>query len=402
MKFSFYIALRYFFSKKNRNAINIITGISVAAFAFTVAATVIILSAFNGFSELIQNQVSKISPDIKITPKIGKTFNKTELDFSTFSEIRYISETLEENVLLRCADKQKIAILKGVDTTFKYLKRIDTVVHRGHYLSSKDDFPSIVLSYGVMSELNVAIEYLETVSVWVPNNKPLNINNPQASFNDTVMVAVGALSIDAEFDAKYAITDLRAVRTLAGKSDNQVSALEIMLHPNSDIEQFKTKLRHLYGSKFYIKNQIEQNDSIYRVMRSEKLVTFIILIFVIILASFSIVGAVSMLIIEKQDNIKTMRALGANRKTIMRIFFISGFLIAFGGGFLGMFLGAIVSWAQDTFGLLRFPSSGMFIVEAYPVDIQFADFLYITFGFLVSGVLTSILPILKMKRILSV
>jgi len=398
MKFSLYIALRYFFSKKNRNAINIITAISVAAFAFTVAATIIILSGFNGFSELINRQISLISPHLEITPKLGKSFDKQIVDLSKYSEIQYVSEVLEENVLLRADDKQKIAVLKGVDTVYKYLSRIDTIVHRGHYLSPKDEFPSILLSYGVMMELNIAVEYLEAVSVWVPNSNPLNVNNPQASFNDTVMVAVGALSVDADFDSKYAITDISAVRILTGKTDNEVSALEIKLKSESDIESLKTELRRKYGANFYIKNNIEQNETIYRVMRSEKTVTFLILIFVIILAAFSIVGAVSMLIIEKKDNILTLLNLGAPRRMIMQIFLISGMIIAIGGGLAGLSIGGLISWGQETYGWIKFPTSGSFIVEAYPVDIQLSDFLIVGIGFVFAGFLTSVYPVLRMKR----
>ncbi len=398
MKFSIYIALRYFFSKKNKNAINIITGISVAAFAFTVAATVIILSGFNGFSELISKQISLISPHLEITPKLGKTFDKHEIDLTKYSEIQFISEVLEENVLLRADDKQKIAVLKGVDTVYKHLSCIDTIVHRGHYLSPKDEFPSIILSYGVMSELNVAVEYLEAVSVWVPNSKPLNVNNPQASFNDTVMIAVGALSVDAEFDSKYAMTDIAAVRELTGKSENEVSALEIKLKSDADIESLKSVLVKKYGKNFHIKNNIEQNETIYRVMRSEKTVTFLILIFVIILAAFSIVGAVSMLIIEKKENIQTLQNLGASRRVIMQVFLISGMVIAVGGGFVGLSIGGLISRGQETYGWLKFPTSGSFIVEAYPVEIQISDFLYVTFGFVFAGFFTALYPVLRMKR----
>lgn len=398
MRFSVFVALRYFFSKNNRNAINIISAISVLAFMFTVAAAIIVLSAFNGFSGLVEMQISRISPDIKIEAAKGKSFEADSVNLSEFEEIEIVSQVLEENALLRAGERRKIAIVKGVDSNYVKLNRIDTMVFTGNY-SLNDEFPLGVLAgYGVKMELGISSAFSDRLDIWMPNNKDINIHNPEASFNDTTAVLTGEISVDNKFDRNYILTRIDAVRALTGKSNAAVSALELRVKKNADIEDVKLAIREKLGASFSVKNKFEQNESIYKVMRSEKMVTGIILFFIILLASFSIVGSVSMLIIEKKENIFTLAAMGASFTDIRRIFLFSGLLIALGGGFAGIIIGGGISWLQDAYGFIKFPQGGSFIVSSYPVEIRAGDFLFVLLGIVLAGLISSSLPVLRMKK----
>ncbi len=369
------IAKRYLFSKKKQNVINIITLISVIGVAIGTMSLVIVLSVFNGFDGLIKNLFGSFDPDLKILPATGKTF----VPDSTFKAIKNIkgvavySEILQENALLKYGKRQRPVIVKGVDSTFQQMTGIDTMMVEGNFLLRKENQQQFtVLGYGVALDLGVGLTFIEPIKFYAPKRTAQITRNPDNAFNIKYLYPSGYFMIQPDFDTQYAIVPLPFARKLFNYH-KAVSAIEIKVKNGQEIEIVKTKIQQLLGEKYRVLNRFELHDVFFKMMQSEKAIIFLILLFILIIASFNVLSSLTMLLIDKKQDIAVLKSLGATDKTIRKIFFLVGWLISLIGATIGVCLGIVVCLLQINFGLIKLSGGGGFIIENYPVAIHLID-----------------------------
>jgi len=400
MNFPFYIAKRYLLAKKKRNAINIISAIAVGGVMVGTMALVIVLSVFNGFDKVIKSLINSFDPDLKITLVEGKVFDPEEAGKSKILEIpgiKDISEVLEENALLRYDQRQYIATMKGVDEKFVHTSGIDTMMVDGDFILEKDGKPYTVIGQGVAYSLRVGLNFINPLIIYVPERVgKINMANPTGAFRKFPVYPSGVFGIEQEFDAKYILLPIKNVREILDYT-NEVSALEIKLTYGIDEEEVQARIKEILPSNFEVKTRYQQNEMFYRIMKSEKWAIFMILTLILLVASFNIVGSLSMLIIDKQDDIVSLQNLGADSGTIKKIFLFEGWLISITGSFLGILLGTGIAWIQEKFEIIRLAGSGSFVLDSYPVDIQIFDILLIWFTVMLIGFLAALYPVRKLS-----
>ncbi len=401
MNISFFIARRYLFSKKNKNAINIISGISVAVIAVATAALVIMLSFLNGFDDLIRKNINAHVSDIEITIIKGKIFSINDVDIKKVRDLKgveYSVEVLEENVLLKSEIKQIIAVIKGVSEDFNYVNRLDTCVTDGEFKVHTGKRKTAVFGLGVAYNLGISVILQEPVSVWIPDREKVNINNLESSFNRIHLIPVGIISSEAEYDTRYVICDIQHVRQLTKRDSSLVSSVELKIDDNYNVNDVKKQIEEILGNAYDVKNKYDQNSDVYKIVETEKTAVFFILLFVVLIASFSMIASLTMLIIEKIDDIKTLRSMGADIKTIKKIFLTEGRLIAFFASIIGLLIGFLICFAQQEFGFIRFPSEGNYIVSAYPIKIRLIDFLLTFISVNIIGFIITFYPVIVLKK----
>jgi lipoprotein-releasing system permease protein len=400
MRFSLYIARRYLFTKKSQNAINIISGISMMGVAVGAMALVVILSVFNGFDEVVKSLFNSFDPDIKITATEGKVF----IPDDRFSQIEqlpgvlYLSEILEENALLKYDERQHIATIKGADESFIKVSGIDSMIYDGKMILTENNRSYAVVGQGIAYSLQMGLNFITPLFVYMPKRVgKINMANPDDAFRRQYLFPSGIFSIEQDFDSKYIIVPIEFMRELL-EYTNEVSSLELKLDPNSDQKNTQEAIRAILGADFNVQNRAEQNELFYRVMKSEKWAIFLILTFILIIASFNIVGSLSMLIIDKKNDIKSLRNMGANHKLISRIFLFEGWLISIVGSIVGILLGTLISWIQDKFEILKLNASGTFVIDAYPVDLQMGDVVIVWITVLFIGFLAAMYPVKQISK----
>jgi len=403
LNFSFYIARRYLLSKKSRNAINIISGISVAGVAVGTAALIIILSVFNGFDGLIKNLFTTFDPDIKITSASSKTFvpgNSLLNHLNSNKQIEFYSFCLEENALLEYGGQQMIATIKGVDENYGRVTGIDTMVCSGEYFLGSDQLPMAIAGRGVAYKLNLGLDNTLPVKVNIPSRTAEikgNFQDAEGLINKKNIYTSGVFAIQQEYDNKYYIVPLSFARELL-EFEADITSVEIKLKHGSDVAAIKTLLGKDLGKDFIVADRNDQHAFLYKVMQSEKWVIFLILCFILIIASFNVIGSLTMLIIDKKKDINILRSLGANDTKIRNIFFIEGMLISFLGAICGLLIGGIICWLQQYFGLVRLGTEGAFVIDAYPVIMQYGDFTIVFITVLLIGFLAAWYPVRYITR----
>ena len=396
--FSFYIAKRYLVSKKSRNAINIISFISIVGVAVGTSALIIILSVFNGFDDLIRKLYSSFDPDIKIVAAKGKTFIPDEqlINIITNSDfIEYYSYTLEEKAMLKYEEKSTLAIVKGVDENYNKVTGIDTMISIGKYDLYYNNTPLGIAGLGLAYNLGLDFNFLSPVNIYIPSRtKEItgNIQSLEANINTSKIYTSGAFTIQQEYDTKYFIIPISEMRTLL-EYDKNVSSVEIKLKNNININTVFKKLQTELGSPYKILNRNMQHEAVYKVMKSEKWTIFMILTFILIIASFNIIGSLTMIIIDKKNDISILKILGTNNKTIRKIFFFNGMFISLIGAISGIMLGLFICWIQMYFGIIKLGTECDFIIENYPVLINSTDIIYIFLIVLLIGIFAAWYPV---------
>ena len=390
MFFPLYIAKRYLFAKKARNIVHYVSYASMLSVAIGTAALVIVLSVFNGFSDLVLSLYNSFDPAIKISPIEGKTSSfESAKNYLNENNILY-SETLEEKVLLKYKKSEYIATLKGVDTKFKQVNELDNNIVFGSYVDEIDYANSAVVGQGVAYYLSMGVsDILNPLQVYVPNRQKSNLLKLESAFVQRSLIPVGVFSIQAEFDAQYLVSPISFVRELLDKED-QSSSLEIFCE-DDQILPLQKELKSQLDSEYKIVNRFEQHQFLYKILNSEKLIVYFILCFILIIASFNIIGSLSMLMIDKKKDIIMLSNLGASKKAIRSIFFLEGFLTTQIGIFIGIALGLLVCWLQSTFGLINM-GEGSFVINYYPVKVIFSDLLIVFLTVSVIGLITSWIP----------
>ena len=400
MNFPFYIAKRYLLAKKKRNAINIISAISVGGVMVGTMALVIVLSVFNGFDKVIKSLINSFDPDLKITLVEGKVFDPAVAGKAKILEIPGvydISEVLEENALLRYDQHQYIATMKGVDDRFIRTSGIDSMIVDGDFILQKEGRPYTVIGQGVAYSLRVGLNFINPLVIYVPERVgKINMANPTGAFRQFPVYPSGVFGIEQEYDAKYIILPIQNVREILDYTD-EVSALEIKLNDGADEEKIQMLVKEILPANFEVKTRYQQNEMFYRIMKSEKWAIFLILTLILLVASFNIIGSLSMLIIDKHDDIISLKNLGADSVTIKKIFLFEGWLISITGSFLGILAGTGIAWLQENYEIIRLAGSGSFVLDSYPVDIQIFDVLLIWLTVMFIGFFAALYPVRKLS-----
>lgn len=399
MKLAFYIARRYLISKKSVNVINLISAISVIGVAVGTMALIVVLSAFNGIDSFIANMLSSFDPDLKITIREGKSFSLDEPGLDEVMKLEGVADyarVVEENALLEYEGRQKYAVVKGVEANYASFTGIDTVLTDGEFRLEKDSFNYTVIGQGVAYDLSVGLTFVDPIHVYYPKKESKTVINIQNAFNEGYLSPSGVFSVQQEIDSKYILVPIEFARSLFDL-DGKISSLELKLKEGVDAGEIKTKVKKLLGERFKVQDRYEQHEFIYKVMRSEKWSSFLILSFILVVASFNLLGSLTMIIIDKKNDIFILESMGADRNLISRIFLFEGWLISVSGAVGGLVLGIILVWAQKDFELLKLPGEGSFAISAYPVELQFPDVTATFLIVLAIGFLAAWYPVKSME-----
>lgn len=404
MNFPFFIAKRYLFAKKSHNIINIISLISLFGVAIGVAALVIVLSIFNGFDSLIKNMFSTFDAEIKVCLVEGKTFSVNQPEFDKLKKLEGVAvfvEVLEENAVFKCDEKQFIGMIKGVSKNYPDLTGIDSMIIDGGFELWKANQPHAIMGQGVALNLDARISQFYPLTIYVPKRGKLTSLSPEQSLTIKGIMISGVFAIEAEFDSKYVIVPIEFTRELLNYSD-EVTAIELKAKEGVNIDNLQQQVKDLLGAKYKVLNRYQQNESLFRTMKSEKLAIGLILSLILVIASFNIIGSLSMLIIDKRNDVETLKSMGADNELIQKIFMAEGMLISMGGTIIGTGFGLIICWLQESFGFLKL-QGGTFIIDAYPVDIKIFDVSIVLLVVIVIGFLAARFPVrIITKRILNV
>ena len=403
MNFPLYIARRYLVSKKTHNIINIISVISIAGVMICTTALIIVLSVFSGFERLVISLFNAFNPDVSITLKEGKTFDSNMLPEDKMRKIPgvlYLAEVIEENALIKYKDKQYIATIKGVGEDYAKMCGLDTMMSEGKFILQDGDRNFAVMGYGVAYYLGANLEdYVNPISIYVPRRNASFSGGFSDAFNNEVIFPSGFFSVQQDFDIKYVILPLRFVKKLL-EYDKQITGLEIGITKGADVERIQEQLTKLTGDKFNVKNRYQQQALLYKIMKSEKWAIFLILTFILIIATFNVIGSLSMLILDKKRDIAILQCLGASQSKVMRIFMTEGFLVSFIGAAGGLILGGVTCLLQQKFGFVKLGSANStFVVSAYPVHIQVQDFIFVFLTVLVIGIIATWYPVFNIRKI---
>ncbi len=364
------------------------------AIALTTAALIIVLSAMNGLTNVVADLYHAIEPDLKITAVNSKYMsNKDELTkkIKSISGINGISYSIEENALMKLDERQAIITVKGVDEEFKNLTHFDTVVTEGTYRFKYDNQFYGVFGRGVAGRLGINVnDFVSPISIYAPIRGKTEGINPEDAFNKLSISPAGIFSLNDDFDFKYVLIDLEAAQQLFDCKD-AFSAIELSIEDKDQLASIQAKLQIVLGDEYQIKNRYQLNDVLFKTLETEKLWTFLILAFILVIATFNIIGALTMLIIEKKKDIKTLYNLGADQKFIRNIFMQEGFLITFVGAFTGLIIGLIICILQQQFHLVTFDDQS--VIAYYPIDLQLKDFIWILAVVMAIGFLAALYPV---------
>ncbi len=405
MNFPFYIARRYLFSKKSTHAINVISGISVVGVAVATMALVVTLSVFNGFHDLVASFFTQMDPQLKITPVKGKT---APADDPILTKIRHLSEVevatecLEEQALAVYGDRQQMVIVKGVEDNFNQLTHIQEILEGdGDFELHAADLSYGIPGLGVAYQLGLGYTYEHPLRIYAPRREgQLNMANPTEGFvvDDLYSPGVVFCMKQGKYDKNYILTSIAFTRHLFDL-DGRLSSLEIRLKPGSDFERVKSQMEEIATGKFYVQDRYEQQDDTFRIMKVEKLIAYVFLTFILMIACFNIIGSLSMLIIDKKEDVVTLRNLGATDHQITRIFLFEGRMISAIGAILGVLIGLLLCWLQQQYGIVRLGSSeGSFVVDAYPVSVHPWDIVLIIITVIAVGFLSVWYPVRYFSR----
>lgn len=403
MKTELKIAWRYLFAKKQYNAIHIISGISAAAVGVVTAAMVCVLSVMNGFGVMVEQLFSQFDPDIRIEAVSGKSFHDQGERFDALrqlSEVAMVSQSIEETALLQFEDKQMPVRLYGVDSVFPTLTHIENIITEGHYEVYDGAFDRAVLGQGLAWQMGIGARFISPLQLYAPKrNAKVNMLRPDQSFNDEVCFIAGTFAVQqVKYDNEVMLVDIDLTRRLLDYDNHEVSALLIKAAPHTSVKQAKKAIQSLLGEGFAVLDRYEQQADFFRILRVEKLLTTLLLVFILLIASFNIIGSLSMLIIDKQTDIQTLSHLGANKKMIQRIFLFEGWLISALGAMVGLAIGLIVCLAQEHLGILKLGNGTEYVVSAYPVAVQTTDVLIVAAVVLTLGFLAAWIPARKVQE----
>jgi lipoprotein-releasing system permease protein len=400
MNFPFFIARRYLFSKKSTHAINVISGISVVGVAIATMALVVTLSVFNGFHDLVASFFTSFDPQLKITPVEGKSVAADDpvlTQIRQLPQIEVATECVEDQALAIYKSRQMMVMIKGVDDNFDQLTHIkEILIGDGDFCLHAADMDYGILGIRLAEQLATGYSYDQPLHIYAPRREgQFDLTNPTEAFEEDDLYSPGVLFNvrQAKYDKNYIITSIAFARRLFDQQ-GMLTSLELRLKPGSNFERTKSEIKQLCGDRFTVKDRFEQQDDTFKIMKIEKFIAYIFLTFILMVACFNIIGSLSMLIIDKKDDVVTLRNLGADDKQITRIFLFEGRMISAIGAVIGIIIGLLLCWLQQRFGLVALgSSSGSFVINAYPVSVHPEDIVLIFITVLVVGFLSVWYPV---------
>ncbi len=391
----FFIALRYFFSKKSQRAINVISMISVVGVTIGTAALIIVLSVFNGFEDLILRLYNTFDPDLKIELNEGKRFLSNRIDLDKIRQIdgvMFANEVVEESALAKYLDRQYIIKLKGVGPDFVKMTGLDTMMLDGKLLLQEGEKDYAVFGSGVAYNLGInADNFFNQVEIYGPRRTQGGMNDIDGSFNRRFISPSGVFGIQQEFDAKYVIAPIRFAREVF-EYENMLTSIEVKINSEADVSKIKSQIESIAGNNFIVKDRFEQHKLINKIMKSERWAVFLILTFILTIAIFNVISSQTMLVIEKKRDISIFRSMGAEISFLRRIFLVEGMFITLSGAVIGLVIGLLVCIAQIKFELIKLSDSGSFVIDAYPVKLVLIDFVYVFFTVCLIGLIAAWYP----------
>lgn len=384
MNLSFYIAKRYLFAKKSHNAINVISGVSVCGVALATLALVCTLSVFNGFQDLVATFFTAFDPELKITAVSGKVFDSQDNRIQALRqlpEVEVFSESLEDHAMVQYKGKQTMVSIKGIQDNFRQLTAIDSILFGRGDMVLKDEIVDYAIpGIELVSILGSGVRFVDPLEVYAPKRgTKINMANPANSFKSSLLYSSGLVFAvnQQKYDASYVLTSLEFARDLF-QYDTEVSSIELKLKDGSNLSKVKNDIGKLLGEDFNVSDRYEQQADTFRIMEVEKLISYIFLTFILLIACFNVIGSLSMLIIDKQEDVSTLRNLGADDSLITRVFLFEGALIALLGAMVGIVLGLILCLLQQELGIVGLgDGQGSFVVDAYPVSVHWLDILLV-------------------------
>jgi len=391
MNFPFFIAKRYLFTSKSKNVVNIISYISLFGVSVGTAALVIVMSVFNGFEKIVLDMYNSFDPHLKITSVVGKTFNPEDVKSILFEQkdIKLYAEVLEEKVLIQNNGNEIIATIKGVDDNFNELVNFSKLVVFGDSVFENFNGNAVIVGNGIAYNLSINVNNIfEQINITAPNRTSKYIKD-KSDLVKTAFLPIGVFSVQAEYDNEYIICPLKNLQNILER-ENEVSAIEVNLLNSENMEDVKSETQKQIGDNYIVKTRLEQHEFLYKLLNSEKLAVFLILVFILIIASFNIISSLSMMMIDKQKDIKTFWNLGSSEKQIRNIFFTKGILGVLVGSAIGLFIGVGFSLLQQHFGFIAM--EGNFVVNAYPVELNIKDVLIVEITVIVIGLIASFYP----------
>lgn len=403
MNFPFYIARRYLFSKKSHNAINIISMVSVCGVVVATIALVCALSVYNGFNDLVSTLFSSFDPELKITPRTGKVFDPTTQQMEQVKkmpEVASFCDVLQDNALVRYKERQGVATIKGVDDNFGQLSRIDSVLVDGEFKLSDEVANYATLGIGLASSLGINAGFVSPIEIYAPKrDEKVNLSNPASSFNQEYAFIGAVFCINQQmYDEEYMLVPISLARSLF-RYDKEVSAIELRLVDGANVSAVSRDIKEILGDDYLVKDRFEQQAASFKMMQVEKWMTFLILSFILAIALFNVVGSLSMLMIEKQGDVRTLRNMGADDRLIRHIFLIEGWMISAFGALIGVVIGVVLCLLQQELGLIKLgQNAGAFIINAYPVRVAAGDIATVFITVLTIGFLAAWYPVHYLGR----
>ena len=400
MNLSLYIAKRYLFSKQRHQVINIISAVAVAGVALATAAMICTLSVFNGFQNVVAGQFTAMDPDIKVLPAVGKSFSSSTPAIDSvrlLPQLDVVSFSIEDKAMVQYNGRQVMVTLKGVDDNFLELTDIEKSLYGSGNPVLKDSLNCYAILGGeLMHSLNCGIYFTSPLEIYAPNRgDKVNLTVPSRNFKKGVLLSSGLVFAVNQpvYDAGYILTSVDFARKMFRRAADEATAMELKIRQGENQEMVKELVEGILGSEFVVLDRYEQQRDIYKVMQVEKLISYVFLTFILLVACFNIIGSLSMLIIEKRDNMNTLRSFGADNKIISNIFVFEGVIVSFVGAIAGIVLGLAFCLAQQEFGLISTGGSGEFILDSYPVKVVWSDILAVFVTVLVTGIVAVWLPV---------
>ena len=400
-KTALFLAWRYLFSKKEHNIINVISGISMIGIMVSTAALVVVLSVFNGMSDIIGGWFNALHADYEITLREGKSFATDSFPIQQLRQIpgvKAVNEIVCDLSLANYDDRQELLYLKGVPDNYFQTNHFEGMLVDGDTALYKLRQPCAIMGTGSAGKLEVNLLSYNLMKMYYPKRTKKNFANAAEAFNTRYIIPNGVICTNTNYDENYIFCPISFVRELMDY-EGEVTSLEIQLKEGANTAKVRKQIADLAGEKFLLKDQQEQEDSLYKTMKSEKFMIYLILAFILILAAFNIIGALGMLILEKKTDTAVLFSMGASKSLIQKVFIYEGIMVSALGGLAGTLLGALICFLQQTFHIVKLGGGGAhYIIPYYPVQIRFIDLLVVLFTILVISLLTSIIPAYNLKK----
>ena len=400
-KTAFFLAWRYLFSKKEHNIINVISGISMIGIMVSTAALVVVLSVFNGMSDIIGGWFNALHSDFEVTLREGKSFSVDSFPkekLLELPEVKVVNEIVCDMALANYDERQELLYIKGIPGNYFKDNHFENMLVDGDTALWKIRQPCAILGTGAAGKLEVNLLSYQLLKVYYPKRTKKSFANAAEAFNTQFVMPIGVICTNTNYDDNYIFCPIEFVREVMNY-EGEVTSMEIQLREGANMDKCKANIAGILGDKYRVKDKFEQEDSLYKTMKSEKFVIYLILAFILILAAFNIIGALGMLILEKRTDTAVLFSMGASKSLIQRVFVYEGLLVSALGGVLGTVLGAIICLLQQTFHIVKLGGGGAhYIIPYYPVQIRFTDILLVLLTILVISLLTSLIPAYNLKK----